>query len=525
MSAIFGLAIMGLIIYGIKELIRVEFFTYPRYYILFDAFLCIPENLTDDDPRFLRYRAKCIKRNRKFHPGTDYSGSIGDEVTRNYIKHHNCDAIDRRETIGKYVLIVAIGCLIGYILSLTGCGRVTQDEPSEIVSEQTVDTTTDDMPVASSDTAPPSESDKTESTPSHEQESSLGSFRASKKDHSDADINSVIKYDDSHVIYNLNDTVVAGIVSGDAVAMAGEYGIYVSILNSDSVLVSVYNNGSEYVSVSQVSAELTTADFETYENKDSYTITGYESCGDGLSLITVDFSTGKSLTCGIMKNGDKLWAANTDTAKVASQIVQARLDFMELMADAGYDETNTITTNGIYYPIMPVNSSETTDVAYWVNKSKEIVLEEAWVDEHKAYALYDYMINNLAYDHWVLDQGDHARWAIYESYDGSYYTSSTHIGVCEDFANIFAIMCRAQNIPAIVSSSNTHAWVYIYLKNLGRWVSIDPTISIQWGCYSKDTTDWTASGLDKSKGLIHVSDSVDVRIGNTADIEYQTTGF
>ena len=80
------------------------------------------------------------------------------------------------------------------------------------------------------------------------------------------------------------------------------------------------------------------------------------------------------------------------------------------------------------------------------------------------------------------------RAAYYKVYDGTYDTYQTRIGVCADFTNILATMCRAQGIPCIMLETRTHSWNAVYVN--GNWVEIDMTVDIDNSVYGKDMTDW-----------------------------------
>lgn len=97
-------------------------------------------------------------------------------------------------------------------------------------------------------------------------------------------------------------------------------------------------------------------------------------------------------------------------------------------------------------------------------------------DREKVEAIYDYLLNHLAYD-------DQKAQVI----DGTYLpnieeTFDTNTGVCYDFSSLFASMLRSANIPAKLVTgykndiSTFHAWNQVLLD--GQWQTIDVTYDV-----------------------------------------------
>lgn len=92
-------------------------------------------------------------------------------------------------------------------------------------------------------------------------------------------------------------------------------------------------------------------------------------------------------------------------------------------------------------------------------------------DAEKVQAIYNWMIANFEYDYdyqTLLQYFDVRR------------TLSTRKGVCYDFANLFAALCRSQNIPCYVvdetpydRSTEDHTWNRVYYD--GAWWNVDIT--------------------------------------------------
>lgn len=110
------------------------------------------------------------------------------------------------------------------------------------------------------------------------------------------------------------------------------------------------------------------------------------------------------------------------------------------------------------------------------NADVEILADEicknAETDEQKVMAIYNWIIENITYD---------------DNYDCTYQyfnakkTLLTKTGVCFDFSNLFAALCRSQQIPCLVLDgyryedfSSKHVWNRVYFN--GSWFNLDVTV-------------------------------------------------
>ena len=92
-------------------------------------------------------------------------------------------------------------------------------------------------------------------------------------------------------------------------------------------------------------------------------------------------------------------------------------------------------------------------------------------DEEKVQAIYQWIIHNFEYDY---------DYRAFIQYFNVRKTLLTHKGVCYDFSNLFAALCRSQNIPCYVvdgihydRSTTSHTWNRIYYNN--SWWDVDVT--------------------------------------------------
>lgn len=429
---------------------------------------------------------------------------------------------DKVRLIRDIIIAIVVGVLIGF---LTGCQAETaQTAP---VTEQTVDAN-DVVETPSSATEPANIESTTPAEETHEMPTATGSWHNATKSH-DITVNTILKYDDK-AICNFNDTIAVGVCAESDVVSTTETesGFILSVIDDDSVKVSFYNYGTDYIKPTKLTAEMSVEDYVDDTGATEYTIAGYSACENGFGVIEMTLSNGYVIRAGILREDGKLYAANlVKNQQKVQNIVDFRVTMDTVLAKNNIRPDNSTYTEPIYYPIVPVASNERTDVDFWVQKSNELV-EDDWTDAHKVKAFYDFVIETMAYDYWVVDQGSTNRSYYYKVFDGTYFTSKTNVGVCEDFANIIAIMCRAQNIPATKVFTQKHAWDYIYIADYGRWISVDATRDMFYGCYSEDTSAWkTVTAQSRYTTFDNISTenahhtNLDACIGNDADMKKQ----
>ena len=123
--------------------------------------------------------------------------------------------------------------------------------------------------------------------------------------------------------------------------------------------------------------------------------------------------------------------------------------------------------------------------AHWGRHEQQFVDEmcaEAESDEEKVMIIYHWIIENIEYDH----EYDMA----YQHFDVA-RTLRTKKGVCYDYANLFAVFCRSQDIKCYVvdgylrqDRSVQHTWNRVYYN--GVWWNLDVTNDAT--CYSNGQT-------------------------------------
>lgn len=117
-------------------------------------------------------------------------------------------------------------------------------------------------------------------------------------------------------------------------------------------------------------------------------------------------------------------------------------------------------------------------------------------DYDKARAIYKWIGNNIVYDDnkakEVMDNP-----VPTEITSGAINTFNTGKGVCFDYACLYVAMCRANGIPVrlIVGEGYngvswvSHSWNEVYIKDMDKWVNVDPTFYDAGNYFDNDTFD------------------------------------
>lgn len=436
---------------------------------------------------------------------------------------------DRITAFRTYLIVFLVGILIGYIQHVIGRmdhGKTPDPAPTAIVAEQETEEATEVAEVPKTVPTEPvtaSTPDETASEEAPVHETASSTWRNSTKTH-DLTVNSLIRYDESHVIANFSacTAVGYGLDSGLAISAEADFGFEVSALDADRVAVRIYDNSGKNIQSVFLTAGLAGQDYALETAGDNlFILQGYKACPDGLGVISVTFSNDITVSAGVFKEQGKLYAVNIENESTAVSSVNARKNIKQLMDEIQIAPEDALFTDPIYYPIVPVTTTEATDTAYWLAKSAELT-EENWSDAHKMQVFYLYITQNMAYDHYVLSQNDKSRSFLLEDYSGDLYISKTNIGICQDFANIMAILCRGQGIPALVMSNSKHAVTIVYMADYGRWVPIDCTSDVQNGVYGEDMAAWVHADIPPYSHLnvLDPAEFTRLSIGNESDMEY-----
>jgi len=124
------------------------------------------------------------------------------------------------------------------------------------------------------------------------------------------------------------------------------------------------------------------------------------------------------------------------------------------------------------FPNQRINYTSTDNA---IKKSIELC-ENLSSDEDKIAAIYNYVINNIKYDHEKA-----LKVATQNNYISNADTTlDTKSGICVDYAVLIGVMLRAQGIPTKMiygsaRGASWHAWNKVYVNN--EWVILDATFA------------------------------------------------
>lgn len=264
------------------------------------------------------------------------------------------------------------------------------------------------------------------------------------------------------------------------------YGVTADITR-DAITYRLYDNAS--VGLSAVSTKLYDDNTSTEIKTADFTATSYDisSLTNGLYRLRTRLSTRRDLDLYFYVNGDEAFLCSADylsTSDIAT--AKARREKIYTLLNANNLTLSDYTdTSELCYPYYPYDSRYACDTQKWIDLSNQICRSD-WSDEHKIYAIHEWMTRNLAYDFYRTDVINTFRARYYSDWSGTHETYTNHVGVCADFANIFLTMCRAQNIPVTTVNSDTHIWNIVYVN--GLWIEVDMTVDIKRSVYGADTT-------------------------------------
>lgn len=434
----------------------------------------------------------------------------------------------RRAAFKRYFILFVIGFTAGCVLNIAGnrmdqAGKTPDPVPAAVAAETEAHDGTEAVETVVAENAAEPVTDAPDGTKEAPVQETSSTWHNSTKTH-DITVNSLIRYDNDHVVANFSDCTAVGygLDSGRVISAEADFGFEVSVLDTDRVAVRMYDNSGQGIRPVFLTAGLAGGDLALETSGDDlFVLPGYGACPDGLGVISVTFSDETTLSAGVFKEQGKLFAVNIAEENDAVATVNVRENIAGILDGIQITPEDALFTDPIYYPIVPVTGTETTDTGYWLEKSGELAGEN-WSDAHKVQAFYSYITQNMAYDYYVLSQNEKSRSFLLEDYSGDLYASRTHIGICQDFSDIMAIMCRGQGIPALTMSNGRHAVTIVYIGDYGRWMPIDCTSDVKNGVYGEDMTAWVKEDRETYAHFDRLDPAVfdSVHIGNGPDMDF-----
>ncbi|MEK3770233.1 transglutaminase-like domain-containing protein [Paenibacillus sp. FSL R5-0887] len=121
------------------------------------------------------------------------------------------------------------------------------------------------------------------------------------------------------------------------------------------------------------------------------------------------------------------------------------------------------------------------DIPQDIVGAAEDIIGQAQGDEKKAKLLYDWVGTRVTYDYAKAENYEKNRiWHEQTPQD----TFDTRIGVCIDYARLYAVMARSQGLQVRVVTGQgydgrggygAHAWNEVYISDRQAWIPLDPT--------------------------------------------------
>lgn len=292
------------------------------------------------------------------------------------------------------------------------------------------------------------------------------------------------------VLYDFSDKKDTGVSrDGTINPIRMHYGITAS-LNGNKISFATYNDYPSVCNVSvkaiEIMSDTKISSVKISDKTMTLDTTGY---ANGLYSIRVTYSNNKKLALMFYVNDGKTYLCSADTMTNSELTAfKTRRDTIDkLLANKNLTPDNCTDTSNLSYPHCD-RYGYNSDTQEWITLSFEITKPE-WSDARKMFAIHEWMCENLAYDYYRVNVLGAPRAFYYNDFSGTYDTWTTKIGVCHDFVNIFATMCRAQGIPCNTIDNRGHTWNLAYIN--GSWVEVDMTVDINNGVYGKDMTKWS----------------------------------
>ncbi len=284
------------------------------------------------------------------------------------------------------------------------------------------------------------------------------------------------------------------------------YGFKAEIINGRTLSVKNYTNlsGVEYIDLKIQSErpDIISPDYTVDYDKGTLTADLYdESFINGCYAITGTYEyKGKTSTCNLYlyvncKSNDPsdyhFYICRGENDGHQSKDIDTPIDFYkkanEVLAQSDVTPENSLNLN-IAYPYQALDyENPVYDTPNWITKSNEIVADYKNASKaFKATLLHDWIVANLAYDNYKIEYLDGKSRYVGHCDTDAFYPSKSHVGVCFDFANIYMIMCRAQDIPCVTceNEQENHVWNLVYID--GQWAEVDTTFDIIYHVYTED---------------------------------------
>lgn len=304
-------------------------------------------------------------------------------------------------------------------------------------------------------------------------------------------------------LYNFNTSLSMGFgADGSVLPTEADYGIR-GWLDGKMITCILYDHTRKkalrniYLQALDESAYNEAADIQTVA---AFAIDG-STFANGLYRVGADFSDGRQLALYFYVNGSEIWLCEQKSMAISTESNYAarRKDLNTVLQNGNVTPENSLSLEKLYYPFKATADGIRCDTQLWIDLSNTII-DDSWSDEYKLYVIQAWVRENIAYDTYISNELSHSRAQFYRDLSGAQSVYDLRAGVCFDYVNIIAILCRAHGIPTVTigSESMNHVWNVVYVNN--RWMEYDACLSDQYSV-GEDTTVRTKTGEPLYDGI------------------------
>ena len=283
------------------------------------------------------------------------------------------------------------------------------------------------------------------------------------------------------VLYNFKKHMCAGVTLNDSVIYGeANYGIQTHVSEKGNILIRTYNNTEDEISLKTIHLESLDRHNGSYQKMknitEKYKILNPEQFNNGLYRFTAVFSTQKTINLYFYVNNHSVFFCEILPNDKLDYAMNRRFTLMKTFRTLNVSPASSLDWESINYPCTGIVSKYRRDTNKWSKLSKSIT-KSHWSDEHKVSAFCDWISENIAYDYYQVNMIGVSRAKHNDDFTGTYSAYDTRVGTDIDMAHILLIMCRANDIPAVIidSINNKHAWTAVYIDN--RWYEFDMSLT------------------------------------------------
>lgn len=307
----------------------------------------------------------------------------------------------------------------------------------------------------------------------------------------------------NYYLYNFNTSLSAGFgVNGTVLPTEADYGIKGTVSGRTvDFIIYDHTRSKALINLSLQALDASANNEPTYIKAAAVFDVDTSAFTNGLYRVVADFADGRQLAMYFYINGNETWLCEQKAilTYIENIYITRHNDLMTVLRNGNVTPENSLSLEKLYYPFKSTNSKQRCDTQLWIDLSNTFI-NDGWSDEYKLYVIQAWIRENIAYDNFVSEQLNHSRAQRYMDLTGAQSVYDLRAGVCFDYVNIIAIMCRAHGIPAVTvgSESMNHVWNAVYVNN--RWIEYDACLSNQF-CVGEDTTVRTRTGEPLYDGI------------------------